>query len=91
MTGVREGAALPLEAVGRMAGTGESVCYVVSDGVARLRVIETGAERDNFLEVLSGLENGEAVIAARLMAWLPNGASTVENNPVTISAGCTGG
>jgi len=65
LTGVREGAALPLEAVGRMAGTGESVCYVVSDGVARLRVIEKGAERDNFLEVLSGLESGEAVIAAR--------------------------
>jgi hypothetical protein len=48
-----------------MAGTGESVCYVVSDGMARLRVIETGAEKDNFLEVLSGLEKREAVIASR--------------------------
>ena len=65
LTGVREGYGLPLEAVGRMAGTGESVCYVVSDGMARLRVIETGAEKDNFLEVLSGLEKREAVIASR--------------------------
>jgi membrane fusion protein (multidrug efflux system) len=65
LTGVREGVGLPLEAVGRMAGTGESVCFVVSEGVARLRVIKTGAERENYLEVLSGLENDEAVIASR--------------------------
>lgn len=65
LTGVRQGVGLPLEAVGRMAGTGESVCYVAADGVARLRIITTGAERDNYIEVLSGLEQDEAVIAAR--------------------------
>jgi membrane fusion protein (multidrug efflux system) len=65
LTGAREGAGLPLEAVGRMAGTGESVCYVVTDGLARLRIIATGSERENFLEVLSGLGMDEAVIATR--------------------------
>ena len=63
--GVRQGLALPLEAVGRLAGTGESVCYVAEDGVARLRIFTPGLEQNNYLEVLKGLEPHEAVILSR--------------------------
>lgn len=65
VTSVREGFGLPLEAVGRMAGTGESVCYVVSGDRAMLRKIGTGTESGNFREVLSGLLPGEQVISTR--------------------------
>ena len=64
-TGVRQGFALPLESVGGLAGTGESVCYVIEEGKAKLRKITVGAEQQNFVEVLSGLSQGEAVISAR--------------------------
>ena len=64
-TGVRQGFGLPLESVGRLAGTGESVCYVIEEGTARLRKINVGAEQENFIEVLSGLEKGEMVVYTR--------------------------
>lgn len=64
-TGTREGLALPLEGLGKLPGTGETVCYVAEDGVARLRIITPGMEQDNYLEVLSGLQPHEAVILSR--------------------------
>ena len=64
-TGARQGLGLPLESVGRLAGTGESVCYVIEDGVARLRKITVGGEQDNRIEVLAGLGREDGVISAR--------------------------
>lgn len=61
----REGVALPMEAVAKMAGSGESVCYVVSSDTAQLRKIVTGMEQGGYVEVLSGLEPGDRVIAER--------------------------
>ena len=64
-TGSHEGLALPREALDTLPGTGETICYVVSGEKALLRTITTGAERENLVEVLSGVEPGEPVIAVR--------------------------
>lgn len=61
----REGLALPREALSRLEGTGEWVCYVVSGDRARLRIVEKGLEDGNFVEILSGLKPGEPVVAQR--------------------------
>lgn len=63
--GEREGYALPLEAVGRMPGSGENICYVVSGDTALLRKISTGAEKGGLVEISSGLEPDEKIIATR--------------------------
>jgi multidrug efflux pump subunit AcrA (membrane-fusion protein) len=47
----------------------ESV-FVVKDGVARLRLVRTGRERAGAVEVLSGLGDGEAVVASDSSALL---------------------
>ena len=57
--------ALPLEAVSRLAGTGETICYVAEGGKAVLRVISTGIEREGFVEITGGLDPGEEVITTR--------------------------
>ncbi len=64
-TGSHEGLALPREALDTLPGTGETICYVVSDDKAVLRKITPGAEREGLVEVLSGVEPGELVIAVR--------------------------
>ncbi len=63
--GERNGVALPLEAVGRLSGSGESMCFVVSSDVALLRKIVTGAEKDGYVEIVGGLDEGEEVVATR--------------------------
>ena len=63
--GERKGYALPLEAVGRMPGSGENICYVVSGDVALLRKISTGAEDGGLVEILSGLKPDEKIVATR--------------------------
>lgn len=64
-TGSHEGLALPREALDTLPGTGETICYVVSEEKAVLRKITPGAERQGLVEVLSGVEPGEPVIAVR--------------------------
>lgn len=64
-TGSHEGFALPREALDTLPGTGETICYVLSEGKAVLRKITPGAEREGLVEVLSGVEPGEPVIAVR--------------------------
>jgi membrane fusion protein (multidrug efflux system) len=63
--GERMGLALPLEAVGRLPGTGESVCFVISGDVALIRKISTEAESGHYVEVTGGLESGEKVVSTR--------------------------
>lgn len=65
LLGERESLALPMEAVGRMAGAGESVCYVISSDMALLRKISTGFEQNGFVEITGGLEADESVVADR--------------------------
>ena len=57
--------ALPREAVSRLAGTGETVCYVAEGGKAILRVIGTGIEHEGFVEITEGLTPGDEVITTR--------------------------
>lgn len=63
--GERESMVLPLEAVSQMAGTGETTCYVASEGLARLRVVEAGIEQGGYVEITGGLQAGEEVIVTR--------------------------
>ena len=63
--GERKASMLPLEAVSRLAGTGETVCYVAEGGQAVLRIVSTGLEQEGFVEVTEGLEPGEEVITTR--------------------------
>lgn len=67
--GEREAWGLPLESIALLPGTGERICYVVSEDAggdkAVLRKIETGSEQDNIVEVRSGLASGDRIVAVR--------------------------
>lgn len=41
---------------------GEKIAYVVADSTAERRIVESGFEDDDHIEILSGLSEGEAVI-----------------------------
>jgi len=73
-TGERIAPSLPMEAVFRLAGTGKNTCYVVSGDIAYLRIITTGAEQKNRIEVEGGLAPGEEVVLTRSQQ-LRDGAS----------------
>lgn len=64
-SGERAVSSLPMEAVHRLAGTGDNTCYVVSGDVAYLRIIKTGVEQENRVEVTGGLDPDEEVILTR--------------------------
>lgn len=51
---------LPIEAVN--IGKNGSFCYVVEDGVIKKKEVETGVTSDSFIEIKSGLEDGEQVL-----------------------------
>jgi multidrug efflux pump subunit AcrA (membrane-fusion protein) len=60
-TGVRRVLAVPLNAVverGQLASV-----FVVEQGAARMRLVTLGARRDGQVEILSGLNGGESVVA----------------------------
>lgn len=63
--GERTAFSLPMEAVHRLAGTGDNTCYIVSGDVAYLRMIKTGAEQGNRIEVTGGLLPDEEVVLTR--------------------------
>jgi multidrug efflux pump subunit AcrA (membrane-fusion protein) len=54
------------------------VVYLVEDGKAIQRIVETGIRKDGFIEILSGLSGGETVVA--------DGAGFLTNNaPVAVA------
>lgn len=61
--GERTAPALPRDAIERLAGTGNFVCYVLEGDRARLRNIGTGLEQGEWVEITSGIEEEEAVVA----------------------------
>lgn len=63
--GERRGAGLPREALFHLEGTGEKACYVADGGRARLRLVETGLEEGNWVEIVRGLSGEEAVVTTR--------------------------
>jgi RND family efflux transporter MFP subunit len=69
---------VPAEAVQRH-GQVSSV-YVVQDGVARLRLIQTGASASDGIEVLAGLEAGESIVISALTR-LTDGAAVAIGAP----------
>lgn len=64
--GERRGKALPREALFRLEGTGERICYVVDgDGRARSRIVKTGFEEGNWIEITGGLSEEDVVVLTR--------------------------
>jgi len=51
---------VPLQAVSP--SKGDQVCYVLNGGAPERRVVETGQFNDTFIEIVSGLEEGETVL-----------------------------
>jgi len=43
----------------------QRIVFVVNDGVAEMRVVETGISDGRFIEILEGLEAGETVVTGR--------------------------
>jgi RND family efflux transporter MFP subunit len=60
--GSHEGLAVPREAVKSLAGTGEKRVFLEKEGKAMSRMIRTGAEEKDRVEVVEGLQPGEKVI-----------------------------
>mgnify|MGYP001235076780 CR=1 FL=1 len=60
--GSHEGLAVPREAVKSLAGTGEKRVFLEKEGKAESRMIRTGAEEKDRIEVVEGLQPGEKVI-----------------------------
>jgi RND family efflux transporter MFP subunit len=60
--GSHEGLAVPREAVKSLAGTGEKRVFLAKEGKAMSRMIRTGAEERDRIEVVEGLQPGEKVI-----------------------------
>ncbi len=53
---------VPIDCLNRMPGTGSYYVYVVEDGKACLKNIETGARQRGLVEVTSGLAEGDRVV-----------------------------
>lgn len=70
--------AIPPEAI-RNQGQLQSV-FLVEDGRAKLRIISTGQQRENAIEILSGLSPGERIIS-------PFPAALSEGSPVVTQPG----
>ena len=64
-TDEREVLALERDAIGRLPGTGESICFVADRDKAVLRVVQTGMEQDGWVEITGGLSPDEEVIVTR--------------------------
>ncbi|MGD9628798.1 MAG: efflux RND transporter periplasmic adaptor subunit [Pyrinomonadaceae bacterium] len=57
---------VPRSAVYNHAPTGSYRAFVIVDGVAKLRVVQLGAEEGDSIQILSGLEAGEVVATSNL-------------------------
>jgi membrane fusion protein (multidrug efflux system) len=55
--------ALPRDAIQRLAGTGKFVCYVLRGDETSLRNIEVGKEQGEWVEIVSGVDPEEDVVA----------------------------
>lgn len=61
--GEKDVLAVQTSAINKLAGTGERFVYVLNDGKAERRSIETGIQRDSFTEVTHGLKEKDIVVA----------------------------
>lgn len=61
------------------------VVYLIADGKARQRVVETGVKRDGRVEIVKGLQDGET-IAEDGAGFLTDGAPVSVKTPPTLTA-----
>ena len=59
-----------------------SSVYVAQDGVARLRLIQTGAPSSEGIEVLAGLDAGESIVTSPLTQLVDGAAVVVRRAPL---------
>lgn len=72
---------VPADAV-RVNGQLTSV-FVISDGIARLRLVQTGEGDGDGIEILAGLDAGESIVASPPPGLIDGRAVTVEASPAT--------
>ncbi len=60
--GEKTALAVPMDALMRLPGTGVYYLFAVKDGKAEKRTVELGLRRGNFVEILSGVREGERVV-----------------------------
>lgn len=82
--------ALLVPAVAIIPSLDEKAVYVVNDGHAGRRVVETGLRTDRMVQVVSGIQAGDAVITSGVQQLRPGMAVAVEGEPA-VSAVPKGG
>ncbi len=60
--GERKGLVVLTDALNRLPGTGNYYVYVVEDGKAVLKNVETGSTQETYAEITQGLKQGEQVV-----------------------------
>ncbi len=76
LPGGETGVFVPASAVITDPATKSTSLYVIDDGVARLRVVQTGEREDDLIQIVSGVQENEAVATGNL-EQLYDGAEVV--------------
>jgi multidrug efflux pump subunit AcrA (membrane-fusion protein) len=74
---------IPAEALLRVAGTTQ--VFIVAEGRARARVVQTGRQESGWVEILDGARSGEIVVTSGL-AQLYDGASVAPAGPASTAS-----
>jgi RND family efflux transporter, MFP subunit len=78
--GQKEGIVIPDVAIQKQIGTNERFAFVIKNGIAEQRAITIGRQNDKYVEILSGIEDGDE-IAITSISRLENGkAVTIKND-----------
>ena len=78
--GQKEGIVIPDVAIQKQIGTNERFAFVIKNGIAEQRAITIGRQNDKYVEILSGIEDGDEV-AITSISRLENGkAVTIKND-----------
>ncbi|MBW1723151.1 MAG: efflux RND transporter periplasmic adaptor subunit [Deltaproteobacteria bacterium] len=75
--GEKTALAVPRDCLMRLPGTGVYYLFVVKDGKAEKRTVEVGVGRDNLVEIISGVTEGDRVVI-RGQANLKSGTPVIE-------------
>ena len=78
--GDKQGVMVPDIAIMRQVGTNDRVVYVIKDGVAERRVVNTGRTVDGMIDILSGVQVGEQVAVTSLSKLNTGTEVEVRNN-----------
>lgn len=77
--GKKQGIMVSDVAIQKQMGTNDKYLFVAKDGIAERRVVLTGTQIDGYIEVLSGVNEGDEVITAGISRLMQGTEITVEN------------